>query len=447
MPYNVGLLIYHIDAMTIKTEKSKAKLEQDALAYHGQYPCGKIAIQPTKQLASQKDLSLAYTPGVAVPCLEIKRDPELAYKYTAKGNLVGLISNGTAVLGLGNIGALASKPVMEGKSVLFKKFAGVNAIDLEIDTQDPQELINCVKLLEPTFGGINLEDIKAPECFLIEAELNKTMNIPVFHDDQHGTAIITLAGLMNAAKIADKKLNEMQMVFLGAGAAAIACMQLLEFVGVQRKNITVCDTRGVIHEGRTDGMNQWKERYARKTQRRTVADAFVGADVVVGVSAKGLISQKMIKTMNKNPIVFALANPDPEILPEDVRAVRPDAIIATGRSDYPNQINNVMGFPYIFRGTLDTRATKINNEMKLAAALSLAALAREKVPQEVLDAYPGQNLEFGPDYIVPKPFDPRLLYVVSSEIARAAMKTGVAKNKITDFDKYRESLENSRFIA
>ena len=426
-------------------EKKKYDLKQETLSYHEQYPPGKISITPTKKLTTQKDLSLAYTPGVAIPCLEIARDPELAYKYTSKGNRVALISNGTAILGIGNLGALASTPVMEGKAVLFKKFGGVNAIDIEVDTQDPQEFINCVKLLSPGFGGINLEDIKAPECFIIEDALKKIMNIPVFHDDQHGTATIVLAGLMNATKLVDKKLNEIQLVFLGAGAAAIACMRLLEAIGVPRKNITACDTRGVIYEGRKDGMNQWKERYAIKTQKRTITDALIDADAMIGLSEKGVISQKMIKTMNKKPIVFALANPNPEIMPEEVKAVRSDAIVATGRSDQPNQINNVMGFPYIFRGVLDTRATVINNEIMIAAALSLAAIAREKVSKEVLKAYSGQKLEFGSDYIVPKPFDPRLLCVVSSEVARAAMKTGVARNKIIDFNAYKKRLEARLF--
>ena len=431
--------------MTMTAEKKKYDLKQETLNYHEQYPSGKISVTPTKKLATQKDLSLAYTPGVAIPCLEIQKDPELAYKYTSKGNLVALISNGTAVLGLGDIGALASKPVMEGKAVLFKKFGGVNAVDIEVDTKDPQEFINCVKLLGSSFGGINLEDIKAPECFIIEEELKKIMNIPVFHDDQHGTATIVLAGLINATKLVDKKLDEIKLVFLGAGAAAMACMRLLEAIGVQKENITVCDTRGVIFEGRKDGMNRWKERYAHKTQKRTVADALAGADAMIGLSGKGIISQEMIKSMNKKPIVFALANPHPEILPEEVKAVRPDAIVATGRSDQPNQINNVMGFPYIFRGVLDTRATVINNEIMIAAALSLAAIAREEVSKEVLKAYPGQKLEFGPDYFVPKPFDPRLLYVVSSEVARAAMKTGVAKNEITDFNAYKKRLEARQF--
>jgi malate dehydrogenase (oxaloacetate-decarboxylating)(NADP+) len=431
--------------MTMTAEKEKLTLEQESLIYHAQYPSGKISITTTKELNTQKDLSLAYSPGVAQPCLEIKRDPELAYKYTAKGNLVCIISNGTAVLGLGNLGALASKPVMEGKAALFKKFSGINALDLEVDTQDPQEFINCVKLLGPSFGGINLEDIKAPECFIIEDELKKVMNIPILHDDQHGTATIVLAGLINAAKLVSKKLEEIKITVIGAGAAAIACMDLLIVFGVPKTNIILCDTRGVIYEGRTDGMNPWKEKYAAKTEKRSISDAVAGADAVIGLSAKGMLSKEMIESMNAQPIVFALANPNPEILPEEVKSVRPDAIVATGRSDKPNQINNVMGFPYIFRGTLDTRSTIINKEMLIAAALSLAALAREAVPQEVLDIYPGQNLEFGLDYIVPKPFDPRLLYAVSSEVARAAMKTGVAKNPITDFDAYKSRLEAGLF--
>jgi malate dehydrogenase (oxaloacetate-decarboxylating)(NADP+) len=428
--------------MTMTTDK--LTLEQEALAYHEQYPCGKISIAPTKKMDTQKDLSLAYTPGVAVPCLEIHRDPELSYKYTSRGNVVAVISNGTAVLGLGNIGALASKPVMEGKAVLFKKFGGIDSIDLEVDTQDPQEFINCVKLLGPSFGGINLEDIKAPECFIVEEALKRLMNIPVFHDDQHGTATIVLAGLINATKLVEKDLTKIKIVFVGAGAASIACMKLLEAMGVPKENLTVCDTKGIVYEGRTDGMNQWKAAYAIKTEKRTVAEALDGADAVVGLSGKGLISQEMVKTMNAKPIIFALANPNPEILPDDVKAVRSDAIIATGRSDKPNQINNVLGFPYIFRGVLDTRATVINHEMMIAAALSLANLAREAVHPDVLKAYPGQALEFGPDYIVPKPFDPRLIYAVSSEVARAAMKTGVAKNEIKDFDQYKKHLEARR---
>ncbi|NRA73819.1 MAG: hypothetical protein HRU36_03650 [Rickettsiales bacterium] len=430
--------------MTISTAK-KSNLAQEALAYHEKHPHGKISVTPTKELATQKDLSLAYSPGVAVPCLEIQKNPELAYKYTSKGNLVAMISNGTAVLGLGNIGALASKPVMEGKSVLFKRFSGIDSVDIEINTQDPKEFINCVKLLGAGFGGINLEDIKAPECFIIENELSKVLDIPVFHDDQHGTAIITLAGLMNALKIVDKKLDEIQIVFVGAGAGAIACMSLLETAGVPKENITLCDTKGVVYKGRKEGMNQWKERYAVETQKRTIADAVVDSDVIVGLSVKGIVSQDMIKTMNTKPIIFALANPDPEILPEEVKAVRSDAIVATGRSDYPNQINNVMGFPYIFRGLLDTRSIAVNDEIKIAASHSLAKLAREEVPEEVLKTYPGQKLEFGSNYIVPTPFDPRLLYTVSSEIARAAIRTGVARNKITDFDEYKKSLESRLF--
>jgi malate dehydrogenase (oxaloacetate-decarboxylating)(NADP+) len=429
--------------MTI--DKKPLTLEQESLAYHEQYPYGKISIAATKELNTQRDLSLAYSPGVAQPCLEIAKEPELAYKYTAKGNFVAVISNGTAVLGLGNIGALASKPVMEGKAVLFKKFGGINAIDLEIDTQDPQKFIDCVKLLGPSFGGINLEDIKAPECFIIENELKKIMNIPVFHDDQHGTATIVLAGLINSTKLVNKKLEEIKITFIGAGAAGIACMSLLESIGVQKKNIILCDTSGVIYQGRKEGMNPWKEKYANNTEKRTIADALKGADAVIGLSAKNMISKEMIMSMNDQPIVFALANPNPEILPDDVKSVRPDAIVATGRSDKPNQINNVMGFPYIFRGALDTRSKVINHEMLIAAALGLAELARTEVPQEVLDAYPGQKLEFGLDYIVPKPFDPRLLYIIPTEVARAAMKTGVAQNPIEDFDEYKKRLIAKRF--
>jgi malate dehydrogenase (oxaloacetate-decarboxylating)(NADP+) len=411
-------------------EKVIAALRQAALKYHSDAPHGKISMLPSKSMSTQRDLSLAYTPGVAFPCLEIQANPSDAYKYTSKGNMVAVISNGTAVLGLGNIGALASKPVMEGKSALFKKFANIDSIDIEVNTEDPQEFINCVRLIGQSFGGINLEDIKAPECFIIEDELKKALDIPVFHDDQHGTAVVTLAGLMNATKIAKKDLNASKIVFIGAGAAAIACINLLAKSGVSKENMTLCDRSGVIYKGRTEGMNQWKEKYAVQTSNRTINDAVKGADILVGLAGKGLISADAIQSMNQNPIIFAMANPDPEITPDEVKAVRSDAIIATGRSDYPNQVNNVMAFPYIFRGALDTFATEINDEMKLAAAHSLALLAQRTVPEEVREIYAGQSLELGPEYILPKPFDPRLLKVLPLEVGRAAIKTGVARKEM-----------------
>lgn len=418
--------------------------KQDALDYHSQGRKGKIEIALTKSCATQRDLSLAYTPGVAEPCREIAISPEDVYKYTAKGNLVAVVSNGTAVLGLGDIGPAAGKPVMEGKGVLFKRFADIDVFDIEIDAKDPHEVIRIVKALEPTFGGINLEDIKAPECFKIEEELKKTMNIPVFHDDQHGTAIISGAGLLNALEIVGKKIDEVKVVFSGAGAAGIACAKFYITLGVKRENLTLVDTKGVVYKGRTEGMNEYKEYFAVETDARTLADAMVGADVFAGVSVKGVVTKEMVKTMAQNPIIFAMANPDPEIMPEDAFAARPDVLMATGRSDYPNQVNNVLGFPFIFRGALDVMATAINDEMKLAAAHALAELAKEDVPDSVIKAYGGKPIKFGRDYIIPKPLDPRVLLWEAPAVAKAAMETGVARKPIENLDAYRDALE-SRF--
>jgi malate dehydrogenase (oxaloacetate-decarboxylating)(NADP+) len=413
---------------------------EDALEYHSASPAGKVSVTPTKPCQTQRDLSLAYTPGVAVPCLEIERDPSLAYKYTAKGNLVAVVSNGTAVLGLGNIGALAGKPVMEGKGVLFKRFADIDVFDIELASEDPKEIIRTCQLLEPTFGGINLEDIKAPECFYIEEELRKTMKIPVFHDDQHGTAIISGAGLLNALEIVGKKISDVRVVFSGAGAAAISCAAHYVRLGVRRENIMMCDTKGVIYEGRTEGMNPYKARFAIKTEARTLAEALVGADVFFGLSTANCLTPEMILAMAPDPVIFAMANPDPEIAYDVAVATRPDAIVATGRSDYPNQVNNVLGFPFIFRGALDVRATTINDEMKLAATRALASLAKEDVPDSVLRAYDVERLEFGRQYIIPKPFDPRVLIWEASAVAQAAMDTGVAQVPV-EIGQYREALE------
>jgi malate dehydrogenase (oxaloacetate-decarboxylating)(NADP+) len=413
---------------------------EDALEYHSASPAGKISVTPTKPCRTQRDLSLAYTPGVAVPCLEIERDPSLAYTYTAKGNLVAVVSNGTAVLGLGNIGAQAGKPVMEGKGVLFKRFADIDVFDIELATEDPQEVIRTCQLLEPTFGGINLEDIKAPECFLIEEELRRTMKIPVFHDDQHGTAIISGAALLNGLELAGKRIDQVKVVFNGAGASAISCAAHYVKLGVRLENITLCDTKGVVYEGRTAGMNPYKARYASKTQARMLAEALVGADVFFGLSVGGAVTPEMIAAMAPRPLIFALANPDPEIPYDVALAARPDAIVATGRSDFPNQVNNVLGFPFIFRGALDVRATTINDEMKLAATRALAALAKEDVPDSVLRAYGLDRLEFGREYIIPKPFDPRVLIWEASAVARAAIESGVARLAI-DIAQYREALE------
>ena len=414
---------------------------EEALAFHLEPTPGKFEITATVPMATQRDLSLAYSPGVAVPCEAIAANPQLAYDYTNKGNLVAVISNGTAVLGLGNLGALASKPVMEGKAVLFKRFADVNSIDLELDTEDTEAFINAVKLMGPTFGGINLEDIKAPECFIIEQRLKEEMDIPVFHDDQHGTAVICAAGLLNALKISGKKIEDVRIVLNGAGAAGIACLELLKAMGARHNNCIMCDTKGVIYQGRTEGMNQWKSAHAATTEARTLADAMDGADVFLGVSVKGAVTPEMVASMADYPVIFAMANPDPEITPEEAHAVRADAIVATGRSDYPNQVNNVLGFPYLFRGALDINARAINDEMKIACAHALAQLAREDVPDEVALAY-GKNLSFGRDYIIPTPFDPRLIHRIPPAVAKAGMDTGAARRPIIDMDAYEQSLKS-----
>ncbi len=414
--------------------------EREALIYHSVGRPGKIEIIASKPMATQRDLSLAYSPGVAVPVLAIAKDPALAYDYTAKGNLVAVISNGTAILGLGNLGALASKPVMEGKAVLFKRFADVDSIDIELDTEDPEAFINAVALMEPSFGGINLEDIKAPECFIIEQALRERMKIPVMHDDQHGTAIISAAGLINACALTGRQLKDAYIVVNGAGASAIACTALIKAMGASADRVIMCDTKGVIYQGRTERMDQWKSAHAAKTDHRTLTEALQGADIFLGLSAAGALTQDMIKGMAKDPIIFAMANPDPEISPPDAKAVRPDAIVATGRSDYPNQVNNVLGFPFIFRGALDVRATTINEEMKIAAATAIAELARQQVPEEVAAAYGGKSPSFGPDYIIPAPFDPRLMEIVPAAVAQAAMDSGVATKPIFDMDAYRTSL-------
>ncbi len=413
--------------------------DREALLFHSAIRPGKLEIVATKPMATQRDLSLAYSPGVAVPVLAIAERPETAYDYTAKGNLVAVISNGTAILGLGNLGALAAKPVMEGKAVLFKRFADVDSIDIELATEDVDRFIQAVELMEPSFGGINLEDIKAPECFIIEDALRARMNIPVFHDDQHGTAIIAAAGLINAAYLTRRDFRDIRLVVNGAGAASIACTELVKALGIPADQVILCDSKGVIYQGRTEGMNQWKAAHAAPTSARTLAEALEGADVFFGLSVKDAVSREMVKAMAARPIIFAMANPDPEILPEEVKAVRPDAIIATGRSDYPNQVNNVLGFPYIFRGALDVRATKITEEMKLAAAHALAELARETVPDEVASAYGGARV-FGPDYIIPAPFDPRLIEAVPAAVAKAAMDSGVARRPIFDMEAYKLEL-------
>ncbi|MBD3762895.1 NADP-dependent malic enzyme [Sphingomonadaceae bacterium G21617-S1] len=415
--------------------------DREALFFHSTGRPGKIEIVATKPMATQRDLSLAYSPGVAVPVKAIAADPATAYDYTAKGNLVAVISNGTAILGLGNLGALASKPVMEGKAVLFKRFADVDSIDIELDTEDPEAFINAVALMEPSFGGINLEDIKAPECFIIEQALKERMNIPVMHDDQHGTAMIAAAGLINAAFLTGRDLKDMNVVVNGAGAAAIACTELIKAVGVSADKVLLCDSKGVVYQGRTEGMNQWKSGHATATDKRTLAEAVDGADVFLGLSVKGALTPEMVKTMAANPIIFAMANPDPEILPPDAKAVRDDVIVATGRSDFPNQVNNVLGFPFIFRGALDVRATGINQEMKIAAARALAELAREQVPEEVAAAYGGTAPRFGRDYIIPAPFDPRLMEIIPAAVAQAAMDTGVARKPILDMAAYKDSLK------
>src|SRR5688572_11531301 len=415
--------------------------DQEALDFHSRGRPGKLEVVATKPMATQRDLSLAYSPGVAVPVLAIAEDESKAYDYTVKGNFVAVITNGTAILGLGNRGALAAKPVMEGKAVLFKRFADIDSIDLEVSSEDPDEIVNCVKLLGKSWGGINLEDIKAPECFIIEQRLRELLDIPVFHDDQHGTAIIAAAGLLNALDLTGRDIESTRLVCNGAGAAGIACLELLKAIGFAPENLILCDTKGVIYKGRTDGMNQWKSAYAVDTKARTLADAFKGADVAFGLSVKGAFTPEMIKSMAEKPIIFAMANPDPEITPEEVAGIRNDAIMATGRSDYPNQVNNVLGFPYIFRGALDVRARTINMEMKIAAARALAELAREDVPDEVAAAY-GARPKYGPDYIIPVPFDPRLISYVPPAVAKAAADTGVARKPIADMDAYRATLRS-----
>jgi malate dehydrogenase (oxaloacetate-decarboxylating)(NADP+) len=423
---------------------NKSPKDIEALLFHSHGKAGKVEMAPTKALNTQRDLALAYSPGVAIPCLEIADKPETAYDYTAKGNYVAVISNGTAVLGLGNLGALAGKPVMEGKSVLFKRFADIDSVDIEVDTADAEEFINAVKYLGPTWGGINLEDIKAPECFIIESKLKELMDIPVFHDDQHGTAIISAAGIINALYLADKKIEDVKVVVNGAGAAGIACLELLKSMGLPHNNALLCDTRGVIYKGRQDGMNQWKSAHAAETDDRTLADAMQNADIFLGLSVKGAVSKEMVKSMAPNPVIFAMANPDPEITPEDVHATRDDAIVATGRSDYENQVNNVMGFPYIFRGALDVRASTINEEMKIAAAEAIAELAREHVPAEVMKAYGKNDMKFGKNYIIPTPFDSRLISTIPVAVAKAAVESGVAKKPIKDWDAYAQSLKARR---
>jgi Malic enzyme len=426
---------------TTQENKKSNNFDQEALAYHQKGKPGKIEVISSKPCSSEKDLSLAYSPGVAAPCKEIAKDPMKAYDYTSKGNLVAVISNGTAVLGLGDIGALAGKPVMEGKGILFKQFAGIDVFDIEVDTKNVDEFCNAVRVLEPTFGGINLEDIKAPECFEIEERLKKEMKIPVFHDDQHGTAIVSGAALLNACSITNRKMEDVRIVVNGAGASANSCAKIFISLGARRENIIMCDSQGVIYKGRTKGMNKYKEFFASETETRTLSEALKGADVFVGLSVAGALTPEMLKDMSKDPIIFAMANPEPEITPDKARAARPDALIATGRSDYPNQVNNVLGFPSIFRGALDTRSTQINEEMKLAAVHALAKLAREDVPETVSATYGGKAFKFGREYLIPKPFDTRVLLWVAPAVAKAAMDTGVATKNIEDWHLYRETLE------
>ena len=430
--------------MTQNLSAAEQALRDAAREYHRNPSRGKISVTPTKPLSNQRDLSLAYSPGVAYPCLDIQADPSKAFDYTSRGNLVGVITNGTAVLGLGDIGPLAGKPVMEGKGCLFKKFAGVDVFDIELDARDPDKIIEIVASLEPTLGGINLEDIKAPECFYIERELSKRMNIPVFHDDQHGTAIISSAALLNGLELVGKQIGEVKVAVSGAGAAAIACLNVMVGLGVKRENIFVCDSKGIIYEGRPGGYDESKAQYAQKTEARTLADAVNGADVFLGCSAPGVLTAEMVKTMAAKPIILALANPEPEIRPELAKAVRPDCIIATGRSDYPNQVNNVLCFPYIFRGALDCGATKITEAMKLACVRQIAALAKENISEEVAAAYAGKELSFGPDYLIPTPFDSRLILKIAPAVAQAALESGVATRPITDMEAYKESL--SRYV-
>lgn len=419
----------------------------DSLEYHASGRPGKIEVITSKPCDTDRDLSLAYSPGVAQPCIEIAKDSKKVFDYTAKGNLVAVVTNGTAVLGLGNIGPLAGKPVMEGKGVLFKKFADIDVFDIELNAQTAEEVIQAVKALEPTFGGINLEDIKAPECFIIEEELKKTLNIPVFHDDQHGTAIITSAALLNAVHIVGKKIEKIKVVVNGAGASAHACSKLFISLGVKKENLIMCDSKGVIYKGRQEGMNQWKEEFANDTKKRTLTEALEGADVFLGLSVARSVTGEMLKKMNDKPIIFACANPDPEIMPDEALAARPDVLIATGRSDFPNQVNNVLGFPFIFRGALDVRATQINEQMKLAAVHAIAKLAREEVPESVSRAYGGKQFKFGPEYFIPKPFDPRVLLWVAPAVAKAAMESGVAQHPIEDFEKYHDKLESLQGAA
>ena len=423
---------------------AEVALREAALEYHRNPSKGKISVTPTKPLSNQRDLSLAYSPGVAYPCLDIQADPSKAFDYTSRGNLVGVITNGTAVLGLGDIGPLAGKPVMEGKGCLFKKFAGVDVFDIELDARDPDKIIEIVAALEPTLGGINLEDIKAPECFYIEQELSKRMNIPVFHDDQHGTAIISSSALLNGLELVGKQIDQVKVAVSGAGAAAIACVDVMVGLGVKREHVFMVDSKGVIYEGRPGGMDASKARYAQKTEARTLADVVNGADVFLGCSAPGVLTAEMVKTMADKPIILALANPEPEIRPELAKAVRPDCIIATGRSDYPNQVNNVLCFPYIFRGALDCGATKITEAMKLACVRQIAALAKENISEEVANAYAGKELAFGPDYLIPTPFDSRLILKIAPAVAQAALESGVVSRPITDMDAYRSSL--TRFV-
>jgi malate dehydrogenase (oxaloacetate-decarboxylating)(NADP+) len=426
--------------LTPRPPKKSFITDEQALRFHSHPTPGKLALQPTKPMATQRDLSLAYSPGVAVPVEAIAKDPDTVYDYTSKGNMVAVISNGTAILGLGNLGAMASKPVMEGKSVLFKRFADIDSFDIEVEEEDADAFIECVKRFGNTFGGINLEDIGSPECFIIESQLRDLLDIPVFHDDQHGTAIIATAGLINACHLTGRKFEDIKLVLSGAGAAGLSVLNLVKHLGVKDENAIVLDSRGVIYKGRTEYMDQWKAPHAIDTELRTLEEAMVGADVFFGLSAAGIVSQDMVKSMAPNPIIFAMANPDPEILPEDIKAVRDDAIIATGRSDYPNQVNNVLGFPYIFRGALDVRARNVNEEMKLACAHALADLARQDVPEEVAAAYHGNRPKYGPEYIIPAPFDPRLISEIPPYVAQAAMDTGVARKPIEDMDAYKKSL-------
>jgi malate dehydrogenase (oxaloacetate-decarboxylating)(NADP+) len=425
----------------MKKTKIDHYTDKEALDFHKDKKPGKIEIISSKNMTTKRDLALAYSPGVAAPVRKISENPEAAYDYTSKGNLVAVISNGSAILGMGNLGALASKPVMEGKAVLFKRFADIDSIDLEIDCSDANEIINSIKNFAPTFGGINLEDIAAPDCFIIEEKLKEILDIPVFHDDQHGTAIITTAALINALDISGKSIKDIKVVVNGAGASAIACTELFKNSGVPHENVTMLDRKGVIFKGRTEGMDQWKSRHAIETKNRTLAEAINGADVFLGLSAKGALKKELVKTMAKNPIIFACANPDPEITPEEIMEVRDDAIIATGRSDYPNQVNNLIGFPYIFRGALDVRSKTINEEMKVAAAKAIAELAREDVPDEVVAAMGGERPQYGKDYIIPSTFDPRLISVIPAAVAKAAMDSGVARKPIKDFENYKEQLK------